>query len=160
MMVMMCTMWAQWLTIFMKASAELWAGAQHMHIIVWGENIKTGVVESLTLIKFLPKQTCFAYARTSSRGSRALQQPAAWGVGGQNSSKASYYTATSVFVNLPHAQYTNNIINEWWAFILFNLKTIECIEWNVVFGLSGMFVNTNKIGPASVSAPHTSSSNE
>ena len=44
--------------------------------------------------------------------------------------------------------------------ILFNLKTIECIEWNVVFGLSGMFVNTYKIGSASVSAPHTFSSNE
>jgi hypothetical protein len=34
------------------------------------------------------------------------------------------------------------------------------IQWNVVFGISGMVVNTNKIGPASVSAPHTFSSNE
>ena len=63
----------------MKASAELWAGAEHMHI-VWGENIKTGVVESLILINFT--QTCFAYARTSGRDSRAFWPPAAWGVGG------------------------------------------------------------------------------
>ena len=44
---------------------------QHMHI-GWGKNIKTGGVESLMLVNFNPKKTCFAYASTRSRGSRAV----------------------------------------------------------------------------------------
>ena len=85
----------------MKASAELWAGAEHMHI-VWGENIKTGVVESLNLINFYPNtfylrmqvHTSIVAAVT---GHYSRRPHGAWAV-----RIVVRHHITSVYVNLPH----------------------------------------------------------